>query len=422
MRPYLYTIPLFLVSFAGLASANPQASSLARMQSVRTDGESFRAQPAIVISKDAPNLTVLQELSDKDDMPLPLPRTVDADGDGIADAADNCMHTYNPRQEDADGDGHGDVCDIECKQVHLAVARDVGVGDDGIEFGLPGSRWIRTEAVSERPKLALFQFQALDLPADAVIQSAYVFFYALPTDVRAPLTIHRIAEPWDEKSAPAMTWTPEKGVFDPQPVATFYAPGGFAAADVQSLVQRWVMGQYADFGFLVAETEEGSVHYFASSEIPDIELSPMLQVCYAPPPPPPEPELCPAAGPCELPGIFSLSLGACLPQYMPDGASCRGDDLCAEAAECQSGACVTVKSVECEVGGCWSDMKCDPGTGLCGEPLSDGAECIYADGLPGACWDAVCYLPECVNGVVDAGEEGVDCGGPCAPCDGGRGD
>jgi hypothetical protein len=36
---------------------------------------------------------------------------LDADGDGIADVADNCRRTYNPDQADRDGDGVGDACD-----------------------------------------------------------------------------------------------------------------------------------------------------------------------------------------------------------------------------------------------------------------------------------------------------------------------
>lgn len=35
----------------------------------------------------------------------------DADGDGIADAYDNCVHVWNPGQSDSDGDGVGDACE-----------------------------------------------------------------------------------------------------------------------------------------------------------------------------------------------------------------------------------------------------------------------------------------------------------------------
>ena len=35
----------------------------------------------------------------------------DADGDGVADAVDNCPATPNPDQLDADADGTGDACE-----------------------------------------------------------------------------------------------------------------------------------------------------------------------------------------------------------------------------------------------------------------------------------------------------------------------
>ena len=43
------------------------------------------------------------------------PTPLDADGDGVPDATDNCVNDSNPDQGDADGDDHGDVCDA-CPQ------------------------------------------------------------------------------------------------------------------------------------------------------------------------------------------------------------------------------------------------------------------------------------------------------------------
>src|SRR5262249_50842964 len=53
------------------------------------------------------------------------------DGDGVADATDNCRFVYNPLQEDADADGVGDLCD-DCLGVANAGQQDTdgdGVGD-----------------------------------------------------------------------------------------------------------------------------------------------------------------------------------------------------------------------------------------------------------------------------------------------------
>ena len=56
---------------------------------------------------------------------------VDTDGDGVADATDNCPANANADQADADGDGVGDVCD-NCVNVSNASQTDTdadGVGD-----------------------------------------------------------------------------------------------------------------------------------------------------------------------------------------------------------------------------------------------------------------------------------------------------
>ncbi len=52
----------------------------------------------------------------------------DADGDGIADAEDNCPQTYNVDQSDGDNDGVGDACD-NC--IDAANAAQTDTDDDG---------------------------------------------------------------------------------------------------------------------------------------------------------------------------------------------------------------------------------------------------------------------------------------------------
>ena len=58
-------------------------------------------------------------------IPVIIETADDEDGDGIADAADNCFFNANTDQADADGDGVGDVCD-DCTDI------------DGDGFGDPG--------------------------------------------------------------------------------------------------------------------------------------------------------------------------------------------------------------------------------------------------------------------------------------------
>jgi len=55
---------------------------------------------------------------------------VDADGDGIADAVDNCPNVSNPNQEDSDGDGIGDACD-NCPNAYNPDQADLDKDDIG---------------------------------------------------------------------------------------------------------------------------------------------------------------------------------------------------------------------------------------------------------------------------------------------------
>jgi len=54
----------------------------------------------------------------------PMPKNTstsqpDSDGDGVADADDNCPYVHNPRQEDFNENGIGDVCEEEIYEIEL---------------------------------------------------------------------------------------------------------------------------------------------------------------------------------------------------------------------------------------------------------------------------------------------------------------
>ena len=51
----------------------------------------------------------------------------DADGDGVSDAADNCILVANADQRDADGDGIGSVCDADLNNDCVVNAIDLGL-------------------------------------------------------------------------------------------------------------------------------------------------------------------------------------------------------------------------------------------------------------------------------------------------------
>jgi len=53
--------------------------------------------------------------------------TLDSDGDGILDGADNCPTTFNPTQTNHDGDGTGDACDPNTEITTNTVATDTTI-------------------------------------------------------------------------------------------------------------------------------------------------------------------------------------------------------------------------------------------------------------------------------------------------------
>jgi hypothetical protein len=51
----------------------------------------------------------------------------DADGDGVADAADNCTLVPNADQRDTNGDGFGNICDADLNNDNVVNFIDLGI-------------------------------------------------------------------------------------------------------------------------------------------------------------------------------------------------------------------------------------------------------------------------------------------------------
>ncbi len=57
----------------------------------------------------------------------PDPMTIDLDGDGVLDIADNCTLVENPGQQDTDGDNYGNACDADFNNDTLVNSLDIGL-------------------------------------------------------------------------------------------------------------------------------------------------------------------------------------------------------------------------------------------------------------------------------------------------------
>jgi hypothetical protein len=94
---------------------------------------------------------------------------------------------------------------------------------------------------------AFLLFDTPSLPAGASIASAQLIFFVDRVNVAGHLDIHTAASPWTEASI-----TSSSSSFTPVALATAAIPaGGFATADVTSLVQSWVAGTAPNYGIAI---------------------------------------------------------------------------------------------------------------------------------------------------------------------------
>lgn len=172
------------------------------------------------------------------DARLPDGSPGDLDGDGIADATDNCPSVYNPGQENEDGDRFGDACD-PCPPI--ADDNPADADNDGV-----------ADACDPHPttpgdKIVLFEGFHHGVPASWIAVGSWTAAndsvqLAASNDMRGSLTIapaltgHETVSTAVTVSAVNQMYDSSAGVVD---VYTHYAGGTTAAHGVYCHVTLW---------------------------------------------------------------------------------------------------------------------------------------------------------------------------------------
>ncbi|MCH7478784.1 MAG: DNRLRE domain-containing protein, partial [SAR324 cluster bacterium] len=124
------------------------------------------------------------------------------------------------------------------------------------------------------------------VPPGATVLSAglnlYMFSSSRPDD---SLQIRRTTEPWAEGGVTWSTHGWNSGAYD-SVVEDSLLTGtpGWKVWDVTALVQAWVDGTYADYGFYLLNNSAGGGHddEYRSREYADSNFHPYLEITYLP--------------------------------------------------------------------------------------------------------------------------------------------
>jgi MYXO-CTERM domain-containing protein len=103
--------------------------------------------------------------------------------------------------------------------------------------------------------------------------------------------------------------------------------------------------------------------------------------------------VCTALDQCHDVGVCNPATGVCPDPPMQDGTSCDDGDACTQTDTCQTGVCTGSDDVVCTaLDQCHDAGTCDPGTGICSDPL-------LADDTPCDDSDACTQVDTCQAGV-----------------------
>ncbi|MGK3959898.1 DNRLRE domain-containing protein [Sorangium sp. So ce1667] len=155
------------------------------------------------------------------------------------------------------------------------------VEDASIQEALPGRTagdlpTLRTGFSGRREWRALYRFELGFLPTDAFVVSA-VFTTRISSSGAQAISAHRVTAAWTEAAA---MWDGVAAHHSSEVEDLFFgATRGTASLELTGLVQGWVDGTYDNHGFMLEEAPMARTLY-ESSECPDVDSRPALDVCY----------------------------------------------------------------------------------------------------------------------------------------------
>ena len=115
------------------------------------------------------------------------------------------------------------------------------------------------------------------IPEGAVIESATLNLYVWQVSDQT-VNAHRVTADWDEMT---VTWNNFGGAYDAAVEASLLIDaGGYLSFDVTALVQAWLDGTYPNYGFLLEQGTTYPRSIFISREHADVNMHPVLEVCY----------------------------------------------------------------------------------------------------------------------------------------------
>ena len=120
------------VAFDGSASFDPDGGNITQYDWDFGDGNTgFGEAPSHIYAADGSYPVTLTVVDDEGAPSAPVSTTadiaIDTDGDGIADALDNCILVANVDQRDTDGDNYGNVCDPDLNNDLIVNAADLAL-------------------------------------------------------------------------------------------------------------------------------------------------------------------------------------------------------------------------------------------------------------------------------------------------------